>query len=224
MKQKLEQQKQLNHKIGYGIYFLILIAFIVLAIRVRSGATLALDEATLKMINQWSSQGFDRTILFLTTLAGPILATTIGVLLFAFFLVQKKKLNSLYVVLTMLGTFLINTGLKLYFGRTRPALWPALVEEGSHSFPSGHSMISMAIALTLVIIFYNSKYKKVTIILGFLYVIIIGFTRLYLGVHYPSDVLGGWMASFLWVAFVTKIMLKNETFRQIILPEPLGKN
>ena len=218
MKQNLEQQKQLNHKIGYGIYFLILIAFIVLAIRVRSGATLALDEATLKMINQWSSQGFDRTILFLTTLAGPILATTIGVLLFVFFLVQKKKLNSLYVVLTMLGTFLINTGLKLYFGRTRPALWPALVEEGSHSFPSGHSMISMAIALTLVIIFYNSKYKKVTIILGFLYVIIIGFTRLYLGVHYPSDVLGGWMASFLWVAFVTKIMLKNETFRQNVMP------
>ena len=217
MKQNLEQQKQLNHKIGYGIYFLILIAFIVLAIRVRSGATLALDEATLKMINQWSSQGFDRTILFLTTLAGPILATTIGVLLFAFFLVQKKKLNSLYVVLTMLGTFLINTGLKLYFGRTRPALWPALVEEGSHSFPSGHSMISMAIALTVVILFYNSKFRRTIIVLGIVYVTIIGFTRLYLGVHYPSDVLGGWMASILWVSLVSKLMLRNKTFRQNIL-------
>ena len=217
MKQKLLQENQLNRKIGYGIYFLILIAFIVLAIRVRSGATLALDEATLKMINQWSSQGFDRTILFLTTLAGPILATTIGVLLFVFFLVQKKKLNSLYVVLTMLGTFLINTGLKLYFGRTRPALWPALVEEGSHSFPSGHSMISMAIALTVVILFYNSKFRRTIIVLGIVYVTIIGFTRLYLGVHYPSDVLGGWMASILWVSLVTKLMLRNKTFRQNIL-------
>ena len=218
MKQKLEHQKPLIPRIGYAIYFVILIAFIVLALRVKSGATLALDEATLKMINQWSSQGFDRAILFLTTLAGPILATTIGVLLFFFFLVQKKKLNSLYVVLTMLGTFLINTGLKLYFGRTRPALWPALVDEGSNSFPSGHAMISMAIALTLIILFYNSKFRKPTIILGVLYVIIIGFTRLYLGVHYPSDVLGGWMASILWVTFVTKMMLKNERFRQNVLP------
>lgn len=218
MKQKLEQQKELIPKIGYGIYVLILIAFIVLALRVKSGATLALDEATLKMINQWSSQRFDRTILFLTTLAGPVFATTLGILLFVFFLVQKKTLNSLYVVLTMLGTFLVNTGLKLYFGRTRPALWPALVEEGSHSFPSGHAMISMAIALTLVILCYNSKFKKTIIILGVLYVIIIGFTRLYLGVHYPSDVLGGWMASILWVALVTKMMLKNERFRQSVLP------
>ena len=79
-------------------------------------------------------------------------------------------------------------------------------------------MISMAIALTVVILFYNSKFRRTIIVLGIVYVTIIGFTRLYLGVHYPSDVLGGWMASFLWVAFVTKIMLKNETFRQNVLP------
>lgn len=217
MKQTLDQEKQLIHKIGYGIYFFILIAFIVLALGVRSGSTLPLDEAILKSINQWSSQSFDRAILFLTTLAGPILATTIGVLLFIFFLIEKKKLNSLYVVLTMAGTFLINTGLKLYFGRTRPALWPALVEEGSHSFPSGHSMISMAIALTVVILFYNSKFRRTIIVLGIVYVTIIGFTRLYLGVHYPSDVLGGWLASILWVSLVSKLMLRNKTFRQNIL-------
>ena len=217
MKQKLDRQNPFFGKVSYVIYVLILFAFILLAALVKSGSTLALDEAILKMINGWSSQGFDRSILFLTTLAGPFFATTIGVLLFLFFLVRRQKFNSLYVLLTMGGTFLINNGLKLAFGRTRPALWPSLVMEGSNSFPSGHAMISMAIALTLVVLLYNSKFKTLTIIMAILYVITIGFTRLYLGVHYPSDVVGGWMVSILWVWLVTKLMLKNETFREGVL-------
>src|SRR3990167_6860759 len=109
---------------------------------------------------------------------------------------------------------LLNFGLKLLFGRSRPELWTHLVTESSYSFPSGHAMLSSALALALVSIFWGTKYRVTVAIGAALYIAMIGFTRLYLGVHYPSDIIAGWCASFAWVIIVTSIAHTFFTNRQ----------
>lgn len=213
-RQAVDRKTWIKLIISYGFFFLLAFAFTELAEEVMEESTMALDIAVLKAINDHSTPGLDRMVLLLTDLAGPIFIPIAALLLFAFFIYRKEKYNSIYVLLTLGGTFLVNTALKLYFQRARPDLWTLLVEEESYSFPSGHAMISMAIALTLIVLVYNSRLRIPALILGILYVLAIGFSRLYLGVHYPTDIIGGWLASIVWVGLATRIMMRNTAFRQ----------
>lgn len=213
-RQAVDRKTWIKLIISYGIFFLLAFAFTELAEEVMEESTMALDIAVLKAINDHSTPGLDRMVLLLTDLAGPIFIPIAALLLFAFFIYRKEKYNSIYVLLSLGGTFLVNTALKLYFQRARPDLWTLLVEEESYSFPSGHAMISMAIALTLIVLVYNSRLRISALILGILYVLAIGFSRLYLGVHYPTDIIGGWLASIVWVGLATRIMMRNTAFRQ----------
>lgn len=198
---------------GYLIYVVLLFAFTELAENVMDHSTMSLDVAILKAINARSDPRLDSVFLVLTDLSGPVLMPVFTLILILLFIWQKERYNSVYILLTMGGTLLVNMVLKLTFQRARPNLWSLLVEESSYSFPSGHAMISMAFALTIIVLSFYSKGRWIAIVLGALYVLLIGVSRLYLGVHYPTDILGGWIASLFWVILVTKIMMRNSSFR-----------
>jgi hypothetical protein len=82
----------------------------------------------------------------------------------------------------------------------RPHLWASPAPEFDFSFPSGHSTGMMALTIALVVIAWRTRWRYAVIGFGAFYVGCVGFSRLYLGVHYPSDVLGGWALSFAWVS------------------------
>ena len=75
--------------------------------------------------------------------------------------------------------------------------------EHSSWFPSGHAMASSALALSLIVIFWSTKWRWLVLAGAIFYVVIIALTRLYLGVHYPTDILAGWAVSCAWVAIVS---------------------
>jgi undecaprenyl-diphosphatase len=107
------------------------------------------------------------------------------------------------------GAALINTLLKLAFHRVRPELWTPLVVERSFSFPSGHAMVSSALACSVTYILWHTRWRWLAVGLGLAVVVAIGLSRLYLGVHYPTDVLAGWTVGFFWVVIVRAVLLMS---------------
>jgi undecaprenyl-diphosphatase len=104
------------------------------------------------------------------------------------------------------GGWLLNRSAKALFGRERPKLWESVAPETSLSFPSGHAMASMALIAALVVLLWPTRWRYPTIGLGGIFVLLVGLSRVYLGVHYPSDVLAGWIASFAWVMGVSVLL------------------
>ena len=104
------------------------------------------------------------------------------------------------------GAALLNMVLKLIFERPRPDLWEQLIIETSFSFPSGHAMASSALAFSVIAIAWNTRFRWYAVGVGVLFMLVIGFSRLYLGVHYPTDVLAGWFVSGAWVLLVALVV------------------
>ncbi len=96
----------------------------------------------------------------------------------------------------------INVLTKLIFHRVRPHLWPSLTPEKDYSFPSGHAMISLAVMVSLLLLAWPTRWRWPVLLAGGLFVLLVGLSRLYLGVHYPTDVLAGWAAGGAWCCAV----------------------
>jgi membrane-associated phospholipid phosphatase len=190
-----------------ALSFLIVIApvllFSELAEEVQQRETLAFDEATLLAINGWSNPLLD-TLSITATQLGGVIGVGILVTLGAVVLWRLgKRARAVFLVMSVGGAGLLNVMLKAIFQRDRPELWQRLVTEDTFSFPSGHAMASSALALSLIVIFWHTRFRVPALIVALLYMVIIGFTRLYLGVHYPTDIVAGWIVSGMWVAAVT---------------------
>jgi undecaprenyl-diphosphatase len=117
-------------------------------------------------------------------------------------LLRRSFRTAALVVVATGGAYAINGGLKGLFERARPTVVPHLVEQTSLSFPSGHSMVGAATYLTLGAIvaqvFARRREKVYVLACAALLSFLIGTSRVYLGVHYPSDVLAGWSAGTAW--------------------------
>jgi len=115
---------------------------------------------------------------------------------------DRKRSLALFLVLSAGSGYLASSLLKRFFDRPRPTIVPHLDEVSSSSFPSGHSMNSAVIYLTLGIILaastQNRIIKRYVIGVALLLTAIVGMSRVFLGVHYPSDVIAGWIVGLIW--------------------------
>jgi membrane-associated phospholipid phosphatase len=178
------------------------IGFVGIADEVLEGDTLRVDESILRMINNMSTPALDQFFIIATNFGGVIGIVGISLVVIAVLLKLRKYRDVVFFAVGLYGAVAINTILKLVFERTRPDLWERLVIETSYSFPSGHALASSALALTIIILCYKTKWFIPALIIGGAYGLIIAFSRLYLGVHYPTDIIGGWLISSLWVIAV----------------------
>ncbi|MDV2992443.1 MAG: hypothetical protein N4J56_002097 [Chroococcidiopsis sp. SAG 2025] len=149
-------------------------------------------------------------------------------------LLRRRWRSLIYLLTTVIGSAIINRAVKLLMHRVRPELWTSPAPELDFGFPSGHAMNSMTLVAALVILTWGSPWCLLVLIGGSLYAIAIAWTRLYLGVHFPSDILAGWMVSVAWaigVSFLVRLKRtaaiaphaeqpKNET---TLLPEESGE-
>lgn len=193
--------------IAFLLYSLPVIAFVSIADEILEKEPLPGDVAVLELVHRSSSHLLD-TIIPVITDAGGVVGVVILTVLAATLLVLRHRIRDAFVVVVgVSGAALLNLILKSLFQRDRPQLWERLVTENSFSFPSGHAMASSALALSIVIVCWRTKYRWWAVATAGLYMIGIAFTRLYLGVHYPSDIVAGWSASAAWVLLVGQIVM-----------------
>ncbi|NER93690.1 MAG: phosphatase PAP2 family protein [Symploca sp. SIO1B1] len=123
----------------------------------------------------------------------PLVMVTVLILL------KQQFWRSLpYGLMTMLGSVIISLTGKSLIHRPPPHLWNSPASGANYSFPSGHAIYTMTAIAILVILSWESKWRWLVLVVGGLFVLMIGWTRLYLGFHYPSDILASWMISVAW--------------------------
>lgn len=186
----------------YVIFVAATVAFVKIADEVHEQETLPLDTMVLRGIHSLSTPFLDTVIPTVTDIGGPLGTVLITCGIAGLFLWRRQMRRALLILLSVGGAAALNMILKAIFERPRPDLWDRLVVEHSYSFPSGHAMASAALGLALIAALWTSRYRWAAIVVGGLYMTVISATRLYLGVHYPSDVIAGWLVSAAWVAIV----------------------
>jgi membrane-associated phospholipid phosphatase len=128
--------------------------------------------------------------------------------------IRRRWRKLAYLITTLLGSIIINRTAKTLLHRVRPHLWESPAPEFDYGFPSGHAMSSMTLVVTLVILTWGSRWGMLVLVTGGIFVLAIGWTRLYLGVHYPSDILAGWVASIAWATGVSLLIKPYRSKRQ----------
>lgn len=182
-----------------GVYIPLQI-FAVLALKIWGlEGGLSWDIALIRAIHQSADANLDQAATWLTQLGS---VRIVGPLVLAWvpFLIRQKKWRSLtYLAITLVGGCALNVIAKTLWHRTRPSLWNGNYPVPTDfSFPSGHAMTSFLIVAALAILTWKTRWNPLVIILGALYVATVGWTRVYLGVHYPSDIVAGWMLALAW--------------------------
>lgn len=117
---------------------------------------------------------------------------------------EKHRTAAIWLTVAVLGALAMNTVGKLLFARQRPDILPVELLPGSFSFPSGHAFMSAAVYFTIAALLTRVVPKRRTrtfvLVMAMLLTVLTGFSRVYLGVHYPSDVLAGWTLGLCWAA------------------------
>jgi undecaprenyl-diphosphatase len=167
------------------------------------------DRPLLEWLHAHATPGRDIVMLWASRIGIWWGVVPFSVLFFLWLAARRRTAPALFFALSMIGAGLLNSATKHLFGRPRPALWGSIAPEQSFSFPSGHTMGSMALLTALSVLAWPTRARWPVIGIGAILVLAISGSRLYLGVHYPSDVLAGWMASLAWVLGLKQIVLRR---------------
>ena len=156
----------------------------------------------------------------ITALGGFTVLTLLTVVATGYLAIAKKYADALVLLAAMLGATLLSESLKLGYARPRPDLVAHAVETMGASFPSGHATLSAAAYLTIGALLAHAQEKrrvKTYIHVTAVFIaLLIGVSRVYLGVHWPTDVLAGWCLGAAWsIACVTvaNLLTKHSSFR-----------
>ena len=185
-----------------GLFLCVLIPLIlfgVIAEDVADKDIFPFDYPVMAALHAHASPALDAVMLGASLVGSAYGLLPFNLAIFGYCVWRRKMHAATFWVLATGGGLLLNLLTKEFFQRTRPSFWGSIAPETSFSFPSGHAMCSMATAAALVVLFRRSQWRNhVTVIAGFC-VLMIGVSRPYLGVHFPSDILAGWTAALAWV-------------------------
>jgi undecaprenyl-diphosphatase len=202
-------------RVGLAVAIALLIGFLFLSTEVREAMggnpelIHAIDQWVLNHLSEIRSPRLSSVAVSITALGSVTLLTLLTI--FCSFLLYAKRARSfaILLLLTALGSAVISQILKAFFERARPDVAYRLVSVEGYSYPSGHSVSAAAIYIVLGIIlsrFFERRAHRFTLHLFFAALVIaIGLSRIYLGVHFASDVLAGFLAGLCWCGVILTI-------------------
>jgi len=211
-----------------------LLAFALIASQVSAGRTQAFDQWALDALRREDNRAIpvgpawlESIALDVTSLGSAGVLITLALLVIGYLLVARRYGLAILTLAANAGGWILEVVLKASFGRQRPSVVPHLEHVTSSSFPSGHSMLSAVVYLTLGALLARSTANRSLRIFyvaaGMFLTVIVGATRVYLGVHYPTDVMGGWIAGFGW-AVLCALVAQALQRRRVVEPPDSEKS
>ena len=162
----------------------------------------------------------------LTALGGVLLRNVFAIMAFIALLFLKLRREATLLAFTVAGGWLANSAAKLLVGRPRPEIVPHLMEAGGNSFPSGHSfnaaVVFIAIALAFAAISSRQSVRMLVIAAALVISAMVAWSRVWLGVHWPSDVVAGWLGGAGW-AFLASAVLYRPARATVDAAEARGR-
>lgn len=182
---------------------------------VLAGETARLDEAALRWLSRHTSDRLDMRAVEVTSLGSGATVLTVTILVASLLALLRRGWYSILLCVAVSGGWLLSPLLKALFDRDRPQVVDWRVPyAGQASFPSGHALMGMVLYVTLAYIVHRIGNRwwvsALAMTAATAVVVLIGVTRIYLGVHYPSDVLAGYAVGFAWAMLCAAVV---ETLR-----------
>lgn len=188
--------------------FLPLQLFLLLAAEIQfQEGGLPWDVSILTTIHDTAQAQLDMIALTMTQFGTRWGVFPLSAILIVMMFFWKRWRSLIYLLITLPGAMIINRTVKEFLHRLRPHLWESTFPpEPEFAFPSGHAMASMTFVASLVVLTWGSRWCGWVVTFGSVFVAAIAWTRLYLGVHYPSDIVAGWMVSIAWAIAVSLVV------------------
>ena len=162
------------------------------------------DRTIQQLIRSNMSSSLTSFFKHISTIGGVRYGVVIVSVILVILLIKKWYSEAIYLLVNIITAPILVTILKYVYDRQRPSLTHLVVENGL-SFPSGHATASVMLYMSLVIICWQrikqDYLKYIPLVIAVVMIVLIGISRIYLGVHYPTDILGGWLLSGSWLLF-----------------------
>ena len=200
-------------------------AFAEFAGHVSSGGTQAFDDAVLQWLGQHRTKPLDGVMLDITSLGTSSVVAMVVCVAALFLWLNKHKHSAILLLVSTTGGAILNNLLKLGFGRPRPDIIPWATVATSYSFPSGHAMSATVVYSTVAYLagrLQRTHRARIAVAaIAALVIASICLSRLYLGVHYPSDVLAGIIIGLAWAGFCMATLEVIQLYARRNAPEIL---
>jgi undecaprenyl-diphosphatase len=208
--------------VGISVSAVLLLAFGLLANAVGEGSTRAFDEWLLVALRTPGDLAdpvgpvwLEEMMRDFTALGSTGVLTLMVLAVTGFLALTGKTHAAVFVPASVTGGVIVGQATKLFFGRPRPELVPHGAEVYTASFPSGHSMMSAVVYLTLGALLARTQpdpaVKAYILFVGVVLTVLVGASRVYLGVHWPTDVLAGWVLGGLWALACWALMARLQS-------------
>jgi len=211
------------------LFFISVLGFAYLVNKVFRLKRSGMDNRVFNFMEHYTTETNTGVMKFVTFFGTHLFLIPANLALIGYFLfIRKHRWYSIKVPVVAIGSVTVMSLLKLYFSRPRP-LTPILQEVQGFSFPSGHAMSAMTFYGLLIYLVYKYIQGVIpkTVLIGFLalFILLIGVSRIYLRVHYTSDVLAGFAMGIIWLVMSLWVMGKIEKYtrRDVSLRDPVSR-
>lgn len=183
---------------------------LILAYAVLGKQAIGFDTLLLQCLHGWASPGLDGFFLVLSRLGYQYGVIPVDALIVLALVLLRRWHQAIFAGAGVIGSALLAVAIKHLIQRDRPQLWESIAPEKTFSFPSAHAMGTMTLALILMVVAWPTRWRWPLLAGMGTFALSVGVSRVYLGVHYPSDVIAGWCVAIVWIGSLYLLMDRNS--------------